>query len=281
MTRSLLQVWEDRPVDAWRDAWGLPALEVHSSIGSTNDRAAALAAAGAPEMTAVIADAQTEGRGRGGRRWASPRGLGLWMSVVLRPGAVGPHPILSVALGAAVARAIEPLVAPWAPTLKWPNDVLLRGRKVCGILCEAGGPAGAGAVIAGFGINVAQRADDFDPELRDSATSLLLAVGRAVDRADLAGRILARVRTWLVPAPVRLEGELARDVARFDHLTGREVQTSEGAHGCAAGIASDGALLLADAHGRTHRIVAGSVTVECASASGVSASRREAGERTP
>ncbi|MBI4539056.1 MAG: biotin--[acetyl-CoA-carboxylase] ligase [Gemmatimonadetes bacterium] len=258
---SLLQVWEGRPPHAWRTAWGLPALEIRASIGSTNDRAGELAAAGVPAFSVVIAEEQTAGRGRSGRRWASPPGMGLWMSIVLRPEAVTPRPLLSVALGAVVASALETLVTPAVPGLKWPNDVEIAGRKVGGILCETGGAAGTGAVIAGIGINVRQRADDFDPELRENATSVLLATGLYVDRAELAGRILHLVHEWLVPAPRKLEGELARHVARFDLLRGRQVVTSDGASGLAAGIAPDGALLIADERGARRRVLAGSVTL--------------------
>lgn len=248
-------------MEAWRRDWAVPVLEVHSSLGSTNDRARELAAAGAPPLPVVIAEEQTAGRGRGGRRWASPPGVGLWMSLVLRPEDADARPFLSVAVGAAVARALEPLVAPAVPGLKWPNDVQLGGRKVCGILCEAAGEPGAPAVIVGIGVNVRQGRDDFAPELRETATSLLLATGRVFDRGWIAGRILNLVRAWLVPTPRRLEGEVAREVARFDLLCGREIVTSEGLRGRAAGIAPDGALLVVDEQGVRRRVLAGSVTL--------------------
>ncbi|MBI4521763.1 MAG: biotin--[acetyl-CoA-carboxylase] ligase [Gemmatimonadetes bacterium] len=257
-----LDVWEDRPVEKWRDDWGIPALEIHPSLGSTNDRALALAAAGAAGLTTVIADEQTAGRGRGGRLWASPAGLGLWLSVILRLDQGAASPLLSVALGAVVARMLESVAAPAAPGLKWPNDVLLGGKKVCGILCEIGD--GAQVVIAGIGLNILQRQEHFAPEIRETATSILLATGKPVPRSALAGELLRGIQRWLVPLPRRLERQLAREVARFDVLRGRKVRTSTGVSGWAVGIAADGALVVLDQEGLRRRVLGGSVELASA-----------------
>lgn len=129
--------------------------EHHAEIGSTNDRALAWAREGAPHGALVTADAQTGGRGRLGRVWVSPPG-GLYASVVLRPGAgVG-----FGALGLAVGLGVREGIGRWLPRarLKWPNDVLCGGRKLAGVLCEARWFGGVADVVAGFGINVEQRA---------------------------------------------------------------------------------------------------------------------------
>ena len=147
----------------------LPAVEWPESLVSTNDRLKALARGGAPEWTAVLADAQTGGRGREGRTWASPPG-GLYLSVLLRP-RIAKVGLLPLAAGVAVAEAAAELGV--ATELKWPNDVLASGRKLAGILAEAAsGPAGVEWVVLGLGVNVALEASSVPPEIAGAVTSL-------------------------------------------------------------------------------------------------------------
>jgi BirA family biotin operon repressor/biotin-[acetyl-CoA-carboxylase] ligase len=188
-----------RTPDEIRDALALAAPRLdgflerflwYDEIGSTNDAAAALAEHGVPEGAVVAADAQTAGRGRLGRVWASPRGAGLYVSIVLRP-AAGAASLLTIATGVAVAEGIEAATGV-APALKWPNDVLMSGRKVAGILAEAG-TAGAAVqhVIIGIGINVLPAA--YPPDVASRATSLESEVGRPVDRGLVLAECLAAV----------------------------------------------------------------------------------------
>jgi len=166
--------------------------EGYATLDSTNRRALAWAEAGAPEGALVLAEHQTAGRGRLGRSWADVPGEGLLLSLVLRP-ALSPERmgLLPLAAGLAVAEALDGHAAPLAPTLKWPNDVLLGGRKVCGILAE-GRPGGAHPfAVLGIGVNVGQTA--FPAELAERATSLLLATGRTPDRTALLADLLARL----------------------------------------------------------------------------------------
>lgn len=147
--------------------------EHHASLPSTNDRALAWAREGAPHGAMVTADAQTAGRGRLGRRWDSPPGAGLYVSLVLRPAEVlagrGWDPRWA-ALGLAVGLGLRDGLARWVPDvlLKWPNDLLVRGDKLAGVLCETRWQGSTPDVVVGFGVNVAQR--EFPAELR--ATSL-------------------------------------------------------------------------------------------------------------
>ena len=143
-------------------------------------------AADAPEGAVVVADEQTEGRGRLGRRWEAPAGTSLLFSLVLRP-RVQPErlPELSVVAGAAVAAAIAD-VARIAPTLKFPNDVLIGGRKVAGVLAEAA----HGRVVLGIGVNVNQAPEQLPAQPRTPATSLRLEAGREIDRGELLVAIL-------------------------------------------------------------------------------------------
>jgi BirA family transcriptional regulator, biotin operon repressor / biotin---[acetyl-CoA-carboxylase] ligase len=173
-------------------------LEVTPSVPTTMARAAELAAAGAPEGATVVAEEQTEGRGRLGRAWVAPPGSSLLLSVVLRPPLPREAVWLTVAAaGVALAEAVDQVAAGAAPAgLKWPNDLELQGRKAAGLLAEAhlAGDRLA-AVLLGMGVNVAQGAADFPPEVAGRATSVALAAGAPVDRAELlaawAGRFLA------------------------------------------------------------------------------------------
>jgi BirA family biotin operon repressor/biotin-[acetyl-CoA-carboxylase] ligase len=154
---------------------GLPLTELDEAT-STNDVLRALAGQGAAEGTAVVARTQTHGRGRQHRPWHSPSGMGLYLSVLLRP----PWPAsesgpLALLAGIAVATALQQLGVPGV-TLKWPNDVLAGGKKICGVLIE---PALRGErieyAVIGIGVNVRHSAADFPPELRATATSCALA----------------------------------------------------------------------------------------------------------
>lgn len=168
-------------------------LVLKDRVTSTNDLAKALAKEGCPDWTVVAANHQTAGRGRMGRTWVSDRGNALQFSVVLRPKAE-PSAVPSVTLtgAAAVALALEDLG--FRPAIKWPNDVLLSGKKLCGILTEmVSGGKSAPFVVMGIGLNVGNRG--FPGELKASATSLLMERPDETppDRTDLAKSILNRL----------------------------------------------------------------------------------------
>jgi BirA family biotin operon repressor/biotin-[acetyl-CoA-carboxylase] ligase len=224
--------------------------QVHheAMVASTNDWAKSLAAAGAPEGTLCWADAQSAGRGRRGRSWLSPAG-GLYLSLVLRP-ALPPAaiPRLTLLAAVAVARAVGPAAA-----IKWPNDVLLDGRKVCGILSEIhGDPA---AVILGIGVNVAPA-----PALTAVPTAGSLP---APDRVALLRAILAQLDACydglLAGAwPALLDEWRARSCTLGQDVT---VSGAFGqVQGRAVNVDADGALLLATADG-PRRFLAGEVTL--------------------
>ena len=165
-------------------------LEVVASLPSTMARAAELAAGGAAEGATVVAEQQTEGRGRLSRSWVAPPGSSLLLSVVLRPPLPREAVWLTVAAaGVALAGAVEAVAAGPVPVsvgLKWPNDLELGGRKAAGLLAEAHLEGQRlGWVVLGMGVNVAQRREDLPPELADRATSVALALQAPVDRAAL------------------------------------------------------------------------------------------------
>lgn len=218
---------------------GTPHLHLRDTT-STNDRARALAATGAPHGTLVTAGAQSAGRGRQGRRWSAPPGRALLMSVVLRE----PHALLPLAAAVAVAQACGP-----DARVKWPNDVQLAGRKVAGILAE--GRPQEGWAVLGIGINVAVRDEDLPDEMQRTAAGLGLTPG---DVPAVLARVLAELEAALaLPAPALLDAWRARDA-----LLGRPVGWGEG-EGVAAGIDAGGRLLVQRADGSVAALDAGEV----------------------
>jgi len=163
------------------------------TCASTNDTVRALAAAGAPEGTVVVADEQTAGRGTKGRGWNSPRGLGLYASILLRPASPAVVPLLPLAAGIAARDAVEASHG-LAARIRWPNDILFEGRKLGGVLCES---VFAGDrpefVIVGIGLNAAQGSEAFPGDLRETAVSIASALGAPADRERLFDALLAAV----------------------------------------------------------------------------------------
>jgi BirA family biotin operon repressor/biotin-[acetyl-CoA-carboxylase] ligase len=207
---------------------------------STNDRARALASTGAPHGTLVTAGEQTAGRGRQGRTWSAPAGTALLMSLVLRDA----PPLVPLAAGVAVAE-----VAGDGAQLKWPNDVLIGGRKVAGILVEAR-PAEGWSVL-GIGVNVAVSLEQLPAGLEASAGTL----GRQAGEIEpLLAALLGRLERWLTePAEAVLDAWRARDA-----LLGRVV-TWPGGTGKGAGVDGEGRLVVALAGGGTAALHAGEV----------------------
>ncbi len=237
-----------------------------SSLPSTMDLARHEADAGAAEGTVVAADAQTAGRGRLGRTWISPPGANVYVSVVLRPEAQHLR-ALSMVCPLAVCRAIEEVTGLPA-RIKWPNDVLIHGRKVSGTLIDAEfEDGGVRFAIAGVGINVNFDASRYE-EIRDLATSLSTELGREVSRE----KVLAAFLNYLEELYLGLRlGQPVRGLwkARLDTL-GQRVRVRSGVPGMEGeeheGLAEDadesGALILRRADGSTVRIEAGDVTLK-------------------
>ena len=178
------------------------------SVDSTNDELRKLASAGAPAGTVLLADHQRQGRGRRGRTWDSPRGCGLYLSVLFRPtGPPGDATRWTLAGAVAAGAACRSLGA-GAVEIKWPNDLLCDGRKLGGVLAEMRSQGGrATELVLGTGINLSRRSEDFPPELADRAISLAGILGRPVDRLDLAVCYLEQL------------GELAALLERGDWAT--------------------------------------------------------------
>jgi len=248
--------WEGASTAEWRAAWNVPALYLYRRVGSTNDVARRLAEHGAPPGTVVLADEQTAGRGRAGRTWLAPPGRALLLSILLRPGARAPlaAPLLA---GLATARAIERTTGV-RTGIKWPNDIVVEGKKLAGILCETAAGPGPDYLVVGIGINVLQEEDDWPPELRAHATSLRLLTGRAIPRGPLAGALIAETRALVGDTPA-LTPALRRELEARDTLRGRPVLVDGRPAGTALGITGEGALLVRTPAGTTARIRSGTV----------------------
>lgn len=234
-----------------------------STVDSTNRLAAELARGGAAEGTTVVAEQQTAGRGRLGRTWVSPASVNLYASIVLKP-RIPPLevPRLTLVAGLAVAEAIRDS-GPFEPRIKWPNDVLLDGRKVAGILTELEAEADrVRFVIVGIGVNLNATRADFPPELRTKATSLALASGAPVDRAAFTGRLLTRLDAAYAAF---LDGGFAALRHRYEELHGLvglavTIDGTPPLAGTVRGV-DDGGALLVETAGGIERVVSGEVTL--------------------
>jgi BirA family biotin operon repressor/biotin-[acetyl-CoA-carboxylase] ligase len=241
-------------------------VHYEEETGSTNVVARGLARAGAAEGTVVVAETQTAGRGRLGRAWFSPPGSNLYLSVVLRPDIPPARaPQLALVAGSAVAAAIE-AEGGVRPALKWPNDVLLDGRKVAGILTEMDSEADrVGFVVLGIGVNLNVSACELADALGDTATSVAAATGHGVDRARFTGRLLGELeRRYRRVLDEGFAAGLRAEWEGYSALTGREVTVTgpDGdRRGRVIGVDGEGALCLAPEGGGVMRVLAGDVTL--------------------
>jgi BirA family biotin operon repressor/biotin-[acetyl-CoA-carboxylase] ligase len=241
--------------------------EVHyrAETASTNDDALVLARNGAAHGSLVLAERQSRGRGRLGREWLSPPGVGLYCSLLLRP-RLDPAdlPKLPLAAGLAASRAVEAITA-LRPLLKWPNDLWLDEKKIGGILAEAHFEQAGAVVVLGIGLNVNTTLESFPPELREKVSSLLVQAKREFARsallAALVGEVLAMVS--------RFEREgfstILAEWRERDATLGRELawltQTGQVVRGVSLGPDDDGLLQIRDAAGQVHEVISGDISL--------------------
>jgi len=228
------------------EPWPAP-IEYLDSTTSTNDVMRERARAGAPAFAAVLAGEQTAGRGRQGHDWISPRG-NVFLSVLLRPAGLLPQAgLIPLAVGVAVSEALETFGV--RARLKWPNDLVVKDRKIAGLLAEGvSGGAGVESVVVGVGINLALDPATLPASLRESATSVNQESRRTVSAPEAAAETLARVAVWY--HALAREGAatvLAAWRARSVSWWGRPVEVKAGdgiVRGVARGVDERGALLL-------------------------------------
>lgn len=248
------------PQYPWREQ-----LQFFPEIDSTNDRLKKLAAQGAPHGTVLIADRQTGGHGRRGRSFLSPAGMGIYLSILLRP-ACAPTELMHLTCATAVAmcEAVE-TAAHFRPGIKWTNDLVYNGKKLGGILTELGlTPQGKlDYAIIGIGINCCQRETDFPPEIRSIAGSLAMASGQEIDRARLAAAMVEALQTMdalLLCGKDKLLAQYRKDCI----TVGQEISLLRGdevRHGKALDVDDDGGLVVAFPDGSIETVTSGEVSV--------------------
>jgi BirA family transcriptional regulator, biotin operon repressor / biotin---[acetyl-CoA-carboxylase] ligase len=226
---------------------------------STNDEAARLARAGARHGTIIVAESQRVGRGREGRVWQSPKGLGLYLSAVVRPPLpLAMVPPMTLAIGVGLCDAVRTFGAD--AHLKWPNDLLVRGKKLAGVLVEAQSQGTRlEAVIVGIGVNLG---GELPAAVVDTAITLEEAAGHVIDRNRFVQGLLEHVEHWidryvasgLASVSAAWEERMAKHlIARASTLANTVVE------GEMAGLDGDGSLLLRDGEGMLHRVRSGTV----------------------
>src|SRR5215469_192047 len=241
-------------------------IHVFEQTTSTNDVVEKLARDNVREGVVVFAESQTRGRGRLGRKWVSPARRGLWFSILLRP-SLRPQETtqLTVASATALRRAIFTLTR-LPVEIKWPNDILINGKKVAGILTEMSAELDrVRHVIPGIGIDVNQDASEFPTDLRKIATSLKIEHGESLSRAALAIEILQELDKDYDRVALRKFSEIADEWEEYCGTIGKDVTVQIGdrkIRGRAESLDDDGALILRTEHGRLQRITGGDVTIE-------------------
>lgn len=239
-------------------------IRTYETLGSTNQEAKKLALEGLRDGTVVIANEQTAGKGRRGRSWVSPPGTGIWMTLLLRPDIQPQHAsMVTLVAGLAVCEVIREVTGLEAE-IKWPNDIVLNGKKICGLLTEMNSEIDyINFVVIGIGINV--NVAGFPDELEGIATSLLLEGGQTYERKVLVKRILERFEKYY---KLYLETEDLRHMieAYQEHCVniGREVRVSrknEVLIGTVKKVSDKGELIVTDDNGDERLIHSGEVSV--------------------
>ena len=248
------------PEYPWKDR-----LFVFPELDSTNNRLKVLASQGASHGTVLIADRQTGGRGRMGRSFLSPPGVGIYMSILLRP-KCAPRELmhLTCAVAAAMCRGVERAVH-LRPGIKWTNDLVWGKQKFAGILTEMGLNSAGGVdwAIVGIGVNCCQRAEDFPPDIRDRACSLAMAAGHEIDRCRVAAAMMESL--WEMDASL-FTGK--RDMLRFYRencvTIGKDISVvgaGEVRHGRALDVDDEGALVVRFSDSHVEAVNAGEVSI--------------------
>lgn len=241
-------------------------IQVFEQTTSTNDVVEKLARDGVKEGVVVFAESQTKGRGRLGRVWQSPTRKGLWFSVLLRP-KLRPQEAtqLTVISSTALRRAIKTVTGLTAD-IKWPNDLLIGGKKVVGILTEMSAEVDrVRHIIIGIGVDVNQDANEFPAELRKIATSLKLEAGEEICRAELATEILRELDVDYARIGAGKFSEVADEWEAACVTIGKNVTVHTGVlkfRGRAEALDDDGALLVRTEHGLLERVIGGDVILE-------------------
>lgn len=246
-------------------------VEHFKVIGSTNDYAKKRAQEGCTEGTVVVADAQESGRGRLGRTWSSLDSKGIWMSVVLKPD-LSPYDVQIITLAASVAvvSAIEKVTGIQSG-IKWPNDVLLKGKKICGILTEMSSEMErVNYLILGIGLNVSQQKEDFPEELWDTATSISMYLNdikhtvTTFKRSDIIKSILSELEILYMEICNGKSCNILNKWRKYSVVIGKRIKViykNSEIYGFAVDIMNDGRLIVHCDDGETREIISGEVSI--------------------
>jgi BirA family biotin operon repressor/biotin-[acetyl-CoA-carboxylase] ligase len=233
------------------------------SLGSTNDKAKEMAN-GLEEGSVIVAEEQTAGKGRLGRSWSSPGRKGIYMSVILKPEGEPSHAAKLTLLGAAaVALAMEELGID--VKIKWPNDIILNGKKVAGILTEMSSELGIiNYIVLGIGINVNQTIDEIPEDIRNKATSLRIEEGKSIIRKQLLARVLNKLDELYIPFKDRGDMDNALEICRVKSaVIGKDIIVVQGRNerpGHAISINHDGELMVRFPEG-VEKVISGEVSI--------------------
>ena len=238
-------------------------LHLFPEAGSTNTLAMDMASNGAPEGTVVIAETQTGGKGRLGRKWISPKG-NLYLSVILRPViATYQAPLITLTGAVAVASAIRKQCGLDA-RIKWPNDILISGKKACGLLTEMSAEQDRiRHIVLGIGIDVNMELDALPADVRTLTTTLAAEAGETIDRTVLLQQVLRELDSWY-QIFLANEQDMLREWTSLNMTSGKRVTVSGAGRvveGLAQGIDSEGRLIIKLDDGAVHAVAAGDVTI--------------------
>ncbi|WP_027623081.1 biotin--[acetyl-CoA-carboxylase] ligase [Clostridium lundense] len=240
-------------------------LVYFNSIDSTNTKAKELASLGEENGTVIISEEQTGARGRLGRNWCSPKGKGIWLSIILKPD-IDPMNVAKVTqvAGAAVCKSILDMGI--TTYIKWPNDIVINSKKVCGILTEMSGELNmVNYVVLGIGINVNIDPQEIPKDLKEVATSLKIEEGKSINRKELTGKLLNNFELlyddFLSSSSLNSSIEICK---KYSILLGRKIKIinrNTSTLGKAIDIDSDGRLIVQYENGKTEAVISGEVSI--------------------
>lgn len=261
MSPRQLKTWGGVAIDDLRGRWGRESVFAYGEIDSTNEIARGLSDDGAESGTIVLARAQSAGRGRSGRSWFSPEG-GLYLSMLFRPRRTSVPPLATILAGLGIALELSRRVSPNSVSIKWPNDLVIDGRKLGGVLSETHtGDDGAPRLVVGVGLNVAET--EWPGALAREAIALDEVA--ELPLPEVADAVIAGLERWLPDLPDALTSAQLDELDRRDWLKNRRVALDTGGEeplvGQGAGIAPDGAFLFRPDRGALRRVTTGSIEV--------------------
>ena len=261
------QSWDGHSATELAERWDVPQVAALAEVSSTNDEAVRLAEEGAPAGTIVVAREQTAGRGRGGRKWSSPPGAGVYLSMVFRPETLEPAPV-SVLAGLGIARALDEAFPDLQPRIKWPNDLYASGLKFGGVLSEAAwADKRPRHLVVGVGINVRPLGEGISQRIARHATSVDEELDRTVPLVEVADAVVVGLARHLAGPRPRLDVSDLEDLDRYDGMRDHRATLeppgdAEPLPGKCVGIAPDGALLFRPDRGALQRVSDGSLVPE-------------------